>query len=177
MNNIYKHYLRPALILLMVCVVVSGLLTLTYHLAGIKELGKGFSDDKLSEFAANALPKADRLIPLELTVEDKAFISAYKAENGAGTAFIVKSKGYGGDITAMVGFGADGTVQGIHIISATETPGIGDRVLVNEEFMSQFKGASGEIDVDTVTGATVTSKGVIKLCQKAMELYEINGGR
>lgn len=49
--------IRPTVVLVIVCVVISGLLALTYNLTGVAELSKaGYSTEQLSEFAADALP-------------------------------------------------------------------------------------------------------------------------
>ena len=73
----------------------------------------------------------------------------------------------------MVGIDPDGAVTGVSIISNSETSGIGSKVMNNEtlangtKVLDQFIGKSAAdgtlvvgTNVDAITGATVSSKGV-----------------
>ena len=97
------------------------------------------------------------------------------SENGedAGYALTVVASGSQGTIEMMVGVDADGTVTGLSIVNNSETPGIGSRVMGNEPTASgtgvldQFVGkslADGTLsvggNVDAISGATVSSRGV-----------------
>ncbi len=102
--------------------------------------------------------------------------SVGKDETGNITGYAVKSaaKGYGGDISIMVGVSKDGTVKGISILGHSETPGLGANA-DNDSFKNQYKdkkapfevvksGASGNNSevtyIDAITSATITSKAV-----------------
>lgn len=81
--------------------------------------------------------------------------------------------GYGGDINLMVGIDTDGKVSGISFVSMSETPGVGTKVK-GEGFVSQFIGLSenaviGE-NVDGISGATFSSKGVAEAVNNALAL-------
>lgn len=86
-----------------------------------------------------------------------------------GYAFtVVSSKGYGGDIQFSIGIQNDGTVNGISILSISETAGLGMKA-DTEEFKSQFagkqvdaftytkNGASADGEIDAISGATITT--------------------
>ena len=74
----------------------------------------------------------------------------------------------------MVGVDAEGVVTGVSIVDNSETSGIGSKVMSNEPLSSgvgvldQFQGKSAAADgtltvgknVDAISGATVSSKGV-----------------
>ena len=90
----------------------------------------------------------------------------------AGYAVKVVASGSQGNIEMMVGVNADGAVTGVSIVKAQETSGIGSKVIDNEPVadgtpvLDQFKGltaadapAVGK-NVDAISGATVSSKGV-----------------
>lgn len=177
--KIWHEIIKPTLVLIVVCAVVSGALALTYNLTGVAELGNGYSSDQLVEFSAKALPEADKLTEVKISVEDESLLNVYKAENGAGMAIVLNSKGYSSDgITMMVGLNSDGVIQGVYIIAQTETPGIGDKLANNEsDYLDKFVGnKQGEVNADTVAGATKTSKGLIGGCEKAIELFtELKG--
>ena len=66
-------------------------------------------------------------------------------------------RGYGGGFRVAVAIGADGTVQGVRMIEHQETPGFADILAAGSEWLRSF--SDGE--PHAVTGATVTSEGVI----------------
>lgn len=95
-------------------------------------------------------------------------------------AFENKGPGFGGDIGVMVGFDLQKDVlTGIGILTHQETPGMGARI-TETAFTDQFKNKSitavykvkkenGE--VDAISGATNSSKGVCTAVQKCIALY------
>lgn len=102
------------------------------------------------------------------TVEE---VMEAKAADGSvlGHAFtIVTGGGYGGDIKLSVGVQNDGTVNGISILSISETAGLGMNA-ATEEFKNQYadkkvdsfkvtkKGAAAEDEIDAISGATKTT--------------------
>lgn len=93
----------------------------------------------------------------------------------------VVTSGFGGDITMMVGFGADGRVKGVSIVSMSETPGLGSKA-GEAAFLSQYKDQAGMLtlgeDVDAITGATISSRAVTDGVNKAVAALErqLSGG-
>ena len=94
-------------------------------------------------------------------------------ESPAGYAFTVVASGSQGSIEMMVGVDEADVVTGVSIVSNSETPGIGSKVMGNEPTASgtpvldQFIGkspADGTLSVggniDAISGATVSSRGV-----------------
>jgi Na+-translocating ferredoxin:NAD+ oxidoreductase subunit G len=93
-----------------------------------------------------------------------------------GYAFVVKSKGYN-FITMAVGVDADGAVTGIEVVTNEETPGLGSVVAEDPGFLGEFNGKGPEplmlgVDVDAVSGATFTSKGIADGVNLALEIWE-----
>jgi len=91
----------------------------------------------------------------------------------AGYALKIVASGSQGNIEMMVGLDAEGAVTGVSIVDNSETAGIGSKVMENEPnskgvpVLDQFKGksaADGTLNVgsnvDAITGATVSTKGV-----------------
>lgn len=89
--------------------------------------------------------------------------------NSLGYAFtVVTAEGYGGDIKFSIGIQTDGTMNGISILSISETAGLGMNA-DTDEFKSQFvgkqtdqivytkNGASADNEIDALSGATVTT--------------------
>ncbi len=115
-------------------------------------------------------------------------------EKIVGVAFIAEGKGYSSTIETMVGITPDGEITGLKILSQQETPGLGARIeevrssktirnafsksaeggRVDEKpwFQKQFVGKKLEdlrIDkMDTVTGATISSRAVIDSVREKM---------
>ena len=94
-----------------------------------------------------------------------------------GVALEEQGKGYGGEIGVMVGFNvASDTLAGIGITTLKETPGLGMRV-TEQAFSGQFAGRApcgarlpgGSID--GVSGATISSGGVVTAVNKAVQVY------
>ena len=86
-----------------------------------------------------------------------------------GYAFtITDSEGYGGDIQFTMGVQNDGTLNGISILSISETAGLGMKA-TTDDFKNQFKdknvekftytktGASSDDEIDAISGATITT--------------------
>ena len=122
--------------------------------------------------------------------EDANIRSVHKAETG----FVIETvtRGYADDITMFIGVGNDGKVTGLVVYEAHETFGLGNEALTDHVFLSQFlnsagtfavatngadafSGATGEaetsgdtVDVDGITGATVTSKAIVRCVNSAV---------
>ena len=104
---------------------------------------------------------------------------ALNADGGIiGYVVVNSEKGYGGDISVMTGVDADGKVTGVNILSHGETAGLGANA-TNESFRDQFKGLvngitvskdkAGENSIDALTGATITSRAVVRAVNAAIE--------
>lgn len=86
-----------------------------------------------------------------------------------GNVILLLSKdGYGGNITIAVGIDLEGNIKGVEVTEHSETSGLGSKI-TEEEFKSQYKdknvdafvvtktGASSDNEIDTVSGATISS--------------------
>ena len=123
--------------------------------------------------------------------EDANIRSVHKSDIG----FVVETVtyGYAGEITMLVGVNNAGKVTGVVVQKAHETFGLGGKALTDHEFLAQFlnqtgsfevattgedafSGATAEaetaegeaIGVDAITGATVTSKAVVRCVNSAV---------
>ena len=104
--------------------------------------------------------------------------AVYAGANGY--AVQVSPMGFGGQIRMMVGIDREGNVLGISIISHTETAGLGAVAGADnakgQAFRAQFIGLSGTLavrkdggTVDSITGATITSRAVTEGVNAALE--------
>ena len=85
----------------------------------------------------------------------------------------VAPKGFGGEITLMVGVNFDGSVNGVKLISHSETAGLGSRV-GDTEYLSKYIGANKDnvLGVDTISGATISSKAVRAGVATALSVHD-----
>ena len=91
-------------------------------------------------------------------------------------------EGYGGDIQITVGITADGTVNGVSILSINETAGLGMRAKEPafyeqyqgkqaERFIVSKDGGAGE-PIDALSGATITSRAVTGAVNAALGYFQ-----
>ncbi len=102
----------------------------------------------------------------------------------AGFAIVSTAPGFQDDIQLI--FGYDPTAQsvmGMKVLSSKETPGLGDKIMKDRRFIDGFVGAlapiagvKGGVDhggdkhkVDMITGATISSRAVIRIINGAVE--------
>ena len=100
---------------------------------------------------------------------DEIMVAEDASGETLGYAFtITDSEGYGGDIQFAMGVQNDGTLNGISILSISETAGLGMKA-TTDDFKNQFKdknvekftytktGASSDDEIDAISGATITT--------------------
>ena len=103
-------------------------------------------------------------------------------ENGLkAVAFETKGAGFGGDLGLMVGIDLEtDKIIKARVTTHSETPGIGSRAKDDTAFVSQFEGMGFDSnfkvksdggDIDAMSGATVTSKGVCLAAAQLQKLY------
>ena len=110
--------------------------------------------------------------------------AVYRAQGGATDGYVVElsTSGSQGIIEMMVGVDMEGKVTGVSVVSHSETPNIGTKVVESPSVLDRFIGmsrADGEITVnsgsnrfDGVSGATVSSKGVTAGVNAALSAVE-----
>ena len=96
--------------------------------------------------------------------------------------FETKGVGFGGPIGLMLGINLDtDKIIDVRVTTHAETPGIGSRAKDDLAFVSQFSGLgfdtkfaikSDSGDIDAMSGATVTSKGLCVAAAQAKEIYQ-----
>lgn len=91
-------------------------------------------------------------------------------------------EGYGGDIQVTVGIKADGTVNGVSILSISETAGLGMRA-TEPAFYEQYQGKQAEKfyvskdggdgePIDALSGATITSRAMTGAVNAALGYFQ-----
>ncbi len=111
--------------------------------------------------------------------------SLYLAKSGGeGIGWVAETSTSGsqGIIEMMVGVDMDGKVTGVSVVSHSETPNIGTKVVADQSVLDRFIGmshANGEITVnsgsnrfDGISGATYSSKGVAAGVNAALDAMD-----
>ncbi len=124
----------------------------------------------------------------KIKLENDKFIDLRecKDENGKllGYGITTKSpvKGYGGDIEIILGISVDGKIAGMKVISHSETVGLGTGI-EKPDFQGKFIGKTTdeqftvtkteikETDIESLGGATFSSKSFTSAVNNAMEIY------
>jgi electron transport complex protein RnfG len=173
------------LVLSGICLVCSALLGTVY---AVTKAPIEASELAKVNAAISAVTPAFDNIPSEdvRTLDDGAQI--YTSRMGGqivGYAIKVSTSGFGGPLTIMVGFTPDGTVYNTSVISHSETPGLGAK-LVDENCAPrvQVKGknpATNKIsvskdggEIDAITASTITSRAFLKGVNAAYEVFKNN---
>ena len=188
-----KYIIKLTVTLFLTCVVVAGLLGLVNSVTEgpIAEKNK----TKTAAAIQEVLPEMEGSpAVVELTDEMTAAASgagatiteAYEAQAGGsviGYALKIVASGSQGNIEMMVGVDAEGAVTGVSIVKNSETSGIGSKVMSNENgVLDQFIGksaADGTLsvgkNVDAISGATVSSRGVTTGVNAALAVAGVMG--
>ena len=112
--------------------------------------------------------------------DNSGWVSAVYASESGYAVEVTPTTGFNGAITMMVGIDTEGKVIAISVVSQTETAGLGAvcaaKTSAGETFRGQFAGMSGTIAVDkdggavdSITGATITSRAVCDGINAALE--------
>ena len=158
-SNVMTDFGAPIIVLVLICVIMSGLLALTNSATApiIAEAERRANEEARLE----VLPDADSFLQVEQAGLPDAVKEVYQAENGVGYTFSLTTQGYGGKNTLKmaVGIDMDGKITGVKVLSHKETAGLGSKITADENFYGQFPGldAAGAAAADTISGATFSS--------------------
>ncbi len=165
-----KKKIPAWLVLTVICIAAAALLGVTNLLT--KDV---ISDNALREAMATKLA----LLPETKTFEDlENGISVGKDSSGKEVGYTKSAltQGFGGEIEVTAAARPDGTIAGISVGGSNfaETAGLGARAK-EPEFQAQFAGKKAPVslskdggEIDALTGATITSRAVIKGVNEAM---------
>lgn len=172
-----KYVLRLTLTLLVITAVVAVILAAVNKVtAPIIARQKA---EKTQQAVQAVLPGGGESV--DFTDDTGLVTNVYRGEQGY--AVEVAPQGFKGTITMMVGVDLQGNVQGISVISHTETAGLGAICGADssdgEAFRGQFVGTNGDLavtkdggTVDAITNATITSRAVTEGVNAAVACVE-----
>jgi electron transport complex protein RnfG len=137
----------------------------------------------------NDLVRDARPLPVDALIGNKRPAQAYVAKKGSQSTAVVLEvvapDGYSGEIRMLVGIQTDGRITGVRVTSHHETPGLGDYIeIAKNNWITHFNGHSladtpteqwkvhkdgGRFD--SMAGATITPRAVIKATHKALSYF------
>lgn len=101
-----------------------------------------------------------------------------------GVAVTAQEPGFQAEVLLMIGFEpSTGTLIGYKVLDEIETPGLGDKIETDTLFVAQFAGrvsplkavktrdATDPSQVQTITGATISSRAVVRIINHALERW------
>ena len=192
-----KYIIKLTVTLFLTCMVVAGVLGWVNSIT--KDKIAAITWEKTVTAMKEVISADDFSDAMDLTDDMTAAATAqggtlaavYQAQSGGqpiGYAINVESSGSQGTISMMVGIDMDGAVTGVSIVTNSETSGIGSKVMGNEPLtngtgvLDQFIGksaADGTLsvgsNVDAITGATVSTKGVTTGVNAALAVAGVIG--
>lgn len=156
---------------------------------GLKGVTNSITQKQHVKLLETLLPNSTDFQKIDCDGEDEIIRSVHKATDG----YVIETvtKGYADEIVMFIGVDNSGTVTGLVAYEAHETNGLGNQILTDHVFLSQFLNKSGtfsiatldgddalgtnekedkKITVDGISGATVSSKAVVK-CVNAAVAY------
>ena len=178
-----KGILLPVLAIVIMAGLVLGL-TL-----GINGLAVNNAQAEHLKVMQTLLPGSKEFTVEHYDGEDANIRSVHKGETG----YVIETvtRGYAGDITMLIGVSGEGKVTGLTIRDMSETPGLGMSAMWDWDFLGQFLGLEGgiaigtagedafsgatgsdtaetEVYIDGISGATVTSKAIVRCVNSAV---------
>ncbi len=137
---------------------------------------------------ASDFKELDIDIPNEYAIIKEVYEALDADGNPIGITAAVITKGYSSGLNLSVGIGADGLVKGVKLGSNNESPGFGSRA--PEELLPQFDAgksykqpfnvvkhpAESDNEIQAISGATITSKGIINAVNTVVEFYKQMAG-
>ena len=183
-----KQMMKDALILFLITLISGAALGLVYEVT--KEPIAQQEQKAKNEAYQNVFEAAEDFTELTEEAYSSDALTAFVKENGFDASIdgvaqalsgdgsvlgyvitVTDHEGYGGDIQFTMGVADDGTLNGISLLSISETAGLGMRageVLVPqfagkqvEKFSYTKTGAASDDQIDAISGATITTNAVV----------------
>jgi len=123
-------------------------------------------------------------VPADYSIIQSVYTAKDAGGNDIGIVASVVTKGYSSGLNLTVGIGADGMIKGVVVGSNNETPGLGAKAATDDKFRTQYTGKpysqeltvvktapSADNEVQAITGATITSRGVTNAVNTVAAYY------
>jgi len=169
-----RHIITPALMLVIIAGTVTAALGATYAVTEGRITANNIAAEREMLKTVISADSFTHIYPEDIEEENEIF-EAYKDGELVGYAFKTVSAGKSAGLTVLTGIGSDGVITGAAAAGERETPGYVDKVKSGGLF-NRIKGKTAQKltlgrNIDGVSQATKTSKGIIDGVNKAIEIY------
>ena len=132
--------------------------------------------------------RGEALVPFEGaagTVPQEEAVYAGYDESGALLGFAIPAEGSGFQDTIKLIYGVEpsgGRIVGMEVLESRETPGLGDKIMKDPDFLASFRDLAVEPsitavktkrvhpnEVDAISGATISSNAVVRILNDSNE--------
>jgi len=174
-----KQALRITCVLTVVCLLSGFFLSFAYN-----KLSGKIEENQQQTIKKNVLALVENgaYMEEETSEGEKYYLIFNKEKNLVGYAITEEGNGYQGKIKILVALKSDlNSLWGIQIIESQETPGLGAKIN-STEFKNQFKGLiiipqinltkkepENHNEISAISGATISSRAVVKITNKAIK--------
>jgi electron transport complex protein RnfG len=114
---------------------------------------------------------------------ERVFLGHDEDGTSTGYAIVAEAPGFADVVRVIFGYDpATRTLIGMKVLENKETPGLGDKIEKDSAFVTQFEGVltplvgvkpgggkGDSAEVDMITGATISSRTIIKIINQALE--------
>lgn len=157
-KNSFKEIFLPIIVLVVICTVIAA------SMAAINAITAPIIEEdhikKEQEAFSIVVPDNSGFTKQEIENLPETITGVYKDNGSSAIAVMLSVKGYDSSnpMNVAVGFDGDGKIIKCSVISCSgETKGIGSKVADENLFLSKFYNLTDVSEVDTITGATISS--------------------
>ena len=190
-----KNMWKDALVLFVITLISGLMLGLVYQVTA--QPRRQQQERRIQEACRAVFAQADRFEELTYSIDETLaqelagdgvrIGTVYRALDNGGNSlgYVIETtsgEGYGGNITLYAGITNDGIVNGVSILSISETPGLGMRaeeVLVPQftekpavSFTYTKTGSQSDSEIAAISGATITTKAVTNAVNGAIRVFD-----
>lgn len=164
--------IKPIAVLVCICLVVTAMLA--YINSVTAPIIKAADEKAAAQARTEVLPKANGFKRMNLKKLPECVEGVYEAKNDAGYVFMLKVKGYGGDMYLICGINSDGTIEQSKTLTHSETSGLGSKT-AEDPYRKQYSGKTEKTlgEVDAISGATISSTAYKKAITNAFKAYDM----
>lgn len=184
--------IKPALVLALITVFISALLIVAHNLTYVDT--SGIITEKLREKCVLLMGEGEYSMMTEddwnssFSYEKPEEITRVIKKNDGTIAYEIVVTGYSKNgLDLLIAMNSDGSIKGITVVGMTETPGLGTKVN-DSAFLDKFSGKKESVsivktspkddsEIEAVTSATYSSKGVAKAVNIAISTYSETIGK
>ena len=138
--SVFQDFIKPTLVLAVICLVISFALAKTYSIT--QPIIDRLAIETANAARAEVLPGASDFEQLTVANMPEGGLDAYRATDGSGYVITTAWKGYGGTIKVMFGMDANGVITGAKVLENSETAGLGTKAC-DPKHMVQYTGKTG----------------------------------